>query len=210
MKTCTKCRAEKALDCFSKQPRGKFGVESICKPCTSERGKQWHKQNPERSRAGKVAYSEANREAISKRAKEWRKANAIKLKAQAAEWTAKNQDRKREATARRRAGRKMAVPPWANQAEIRRFYVLAHKLTKETGIKANVDHVVPLQSPLVCGLHCAANLSVLTAAHNKSKGNLWWPQMWGRDEELDADYPDTVAFCAMHGVRSSEPEREAA
>jgi hypothetical protein len=186
MKTCSVCQQEKALECFSKQAKGRFGVTSICKPCTSERGKKWHLDNRERSAAGKRAYAAQNREAISASQREWRRKNAERLKAQAAKWRAENADRKRFAPAKRRAMRGKAIPPWARAEDIRRFYVLADNLTRETGIRANVDHIVPLQSPLVCGLHCAANLSVLSATHNKSKGNLWWPQMWGRDEELDA------------------------
>jgi len=101
MKTCSVCQQEKALECFSKQAKGRFGVTSICKPCTSERGKKWHLDNRERSAAGKRAYAAQNREAISASQREWRRKNAERLKAQAAKWTAENADRKRAATAKR-------------------------------------------------------------------------------------------------------------
>lgn len=41
----------------------------------------------------------------------------------------------------------------------------------------HVDHIVPLQSNWVCGLHCEANLRVIPGAENESKRNFWWPQM---------------------------------
>lgn len=193
MKCCTVCGVEKDLACFSAQAKGKFGVTSICKPCTSERGKRWHASNRERSLASKKAYMAANREAVAKYSKEWRAANAGRSKELAAAWAANNPDKKRAAAAKRRAVLLQAIPAWASMDEIARFYVLADRLTAETGIKAQVDHIVPLQSPLVCGLHCAANLSVLSEAHNKRKGNLYWPDM-----------PEPVAFLANHGVEIRE------
>ena len=177
MKCCTACGIEKELACFSAQAKGRFGVTSVCKPCTSERGKKWHAANRERSISTKKAYMAANREKVAQYAKEWRAANADRSKALAAIWTANNPDKKRASVARRRATLLRAIPAWARMDDIERFYTLADKLTAQTGIKAQVDHIVPLQSPLVCGLHCAANLSVLSEAHNKRKGNLYWPDM---------------------------------
>ncbi len=179
MKRCTVCDIEKELECFSFQKKGKFGVTSVCKPCTSERGKKWHINNREKSLSNKSAYYEANKKSILERRKAWTKANADRCKLVAAKWSANNKDKKRSATARRRAIFLRSIPSWARMDDIARFYALAERLTLQTGIKANVDHLVPLQSHLVCGLHCAANLSVISEANNKSKGNLWWPDMPG-------------------------------
>jgi len=44
-------------------------------------------------------------------------------------------------------------------------------MTKATGQPYHVDHVVPLISPVVCGLHTHTNLQVLPAFINLSKGN---------------------------------------
>lgn len=37
----------------------------------------------------------------------------------------------------------------------------------------HVDHVAPLVHPLICGVHCIANLQYLPAADNLSKHNKW-------------------------------------
>lgn len=73
--------------------------------------------------------------------------------------------------AKRRAARKQATPAWANIEKIREFYILAKKLTKETGIKHVVDHIIPLQSKIVCGLHVENNLQILTESENCKKSN---------------------------------------
>lgn len=52
-----------------------------------------------------------------------------------------------------------------------------------TGISFEVDHVVPLVSPYVCGLHNAFNLAVIPAIVNRSKGNRWWPGMSSQQTE---------------------------
>src|SRR6056297_783652 len=75
---------------------------------------------------------------------------------------------------RRNATKLKATPPWLTQEqhdEINAIYEEAARLTKETGIVHHVDHIVPLRHPDVCGLHIPANLQVLTAEENLSKGN---------------------------------------
>jgi hypothetical protein len=72
-----------------------------------------------------------------------------------------------------------ATPAWAkdefNDFVVGEMYSLARQRTKTMGIKWVVDHIVPLQSRLVCGLHWWKNLRVIPDSLNKSKGNRLWP-----------------------------------
>lgn len=64
------------------------------------------------------------------------------------------------------------------------FWAESRRLTAETGVQHSVDHIVPLVHPLVCGLHCVANMRVIPLAENIMKSNNIWPDMWGQQEGL--------------------------
>jgi hypothetical protein len=68
-----------------------------------------------------------------------------------------------------------AMPGWADKEAIERFYVEAREMTIRTGVKHQVDHVIPLKHKLVCGLHVPANLQVITATENLRKKNSFNP-----------------------------------
>lgn len=71
----------------------------------------------------------------------------------------------------RRKKRDRSIPPWANKEKIKRMYLEARRLTKATGIKHEVDHIIPSNHELVCGLHVENNLQILTERENIAKSN---------------------------------------
>lgn len=73
--------------------------------------------------------------------------------------------------AKRRAAKLKATPRWADRKEIAKVYAEAVERTRETGVRMEVDHIVPLRGENVCGLHVANNLQVLTRTENSKKGN---------------------------------------
>lgn len=77
--------------------------------------------------------------------------------------------------AKYRSSKKQAIPKWVNFDKIKEIYDLSTKLTKETGILHHVDHIIPLQHDLVCGLHVEDNLQILTAEENIKKSNKFEP-----------------------------------
>jgi 5-methylcytosine-specific restriction endonuclease McrA len=77
-------------------------------------------------------------------------------------------------TKARRRRHRQATPPWltrAQKTEIRQLYQIAITATKLTGVQYVVDHIVPLRSEVVCGLHVPWNLQVLTQDENLAKSN---------------------------------------
>lgn len=66
--------------------------------------------------------------------------------------------------ANRRAQKLHATPKWAQLEQIKQFYK-----NKPEGY--HVDHIIPLQSKLVCGLHVLENLQYLPATENLKKSN---------------------------------------
>jgi len=72
---------------------------------------------------------------------------------------------------KRRAFKLNATPLWANMDAIKRIYLLAEKISAETGIKHHVDHVIPLRGKKVCGLHVESNLQIIPETENKRKAN---------------------------------------
>lgn len=76
-----------------------------------------------------------------------------------------------------RAKKFKATPLWADEFIMSEAYDLAQLRTNVMGFKWEVDHIVPLQSKVVCGLHTQDNLQVIPSRLNKSKGNHYWPDM---------------------------------
>lgn len=69
--------------------------------------------------------------------------------------------------AKQRAVRKAAYDPTADPIKIAEFYAEAKRLTLETGVPHEVDHIHPL---VAGGKHHEDNLQVLTMVENRSKG----------------------------------------
>lgn len=71
-----------------------------------------------------------------------------------------------EKSARRRAAKVQATPIWADKEKIKQVY-----LSCPTGY--HVDHIIPLNNPLVCGLHVHNNLQCIPAKDNLEKSNIF-------------------------------------
>lgn len=176
MCACFTCNAEitannsPAWRAENKEATKKHSATYLSKPGKRARlyesNKKWQAENTDKCRE----YSRRSNKKVEKtpdRMKTRRKTKSA--------WSTRNPDKRAAATARRRATQKMATPPWADLQAIQVFYSEAQRISRETGIPHQVDHVVPLSNKAVCGLHVPWNLQVLTKKANKDKGNSFTP-----------------------------------
>ena len=172
-KVCKKCGVEKTFDCFVKDKSAKHGVSNRCKVCD----KAYRKDNADVIASRLHEYRQGVKESTSYYNKQYRKANKDRIAFLMRRYYDLNKSKVNANTSKRRASRVTATPSWVDNEAIDGLYHLALLFT-DLGVKMHVDHIVPLQSESVCGLHCEANLQLLPASDNISKGNRWWPDMW--------------------------------
>lgn len=161
MKTCNACRTEKHLDEFHRDKSRKSGFRDICKVCAIEKTKSLYRANPEK---------------VKKRVKEWIEANRDRHNQHCYIWVKNNNAAVNARTARRYASRKNATPPFVMEnADFRWMVEQAYEIARirsfVTGIRWEVDHIVPLRGKFVSGLHTPWNLQVIPQSANRLKSN---------------------------------------
>lgn len=192
MTLCNNCGVDKPESSFHKDKSKPAGRHGICKECRCLKAKGYRKRFADklreverrRSEARKPQkldynkrYYQANRDAIISQVKEYRAHNSGAIKVAIRRWQQRNRAKVNATCAFRHAAKLRAIPAWANKFFMEEAYALAKLREKCTGIKWHVDHIVPLQSRIVCGLHCEQNLRVIPAVENLSKHNRYWPDM---------------------------------
>lgn len=168
MKTCVKCKVSKEYSNFSKG-NIKDGYCSYCKTCQHEYYLYRKSLLPPKPIKERID--------PKRKRKEYQQINAEKIKIRKKQYQKENSFRFAAASAKRHALKIKATPGWANMSIVKIYYQKALEWTKLTGRKFEVDHIVPLNSEIVCGLHWEGNLQILCSEENRSKSNRYWPDM---------------------------------
>lgn len=146
-------------------------IECMKEDWALDNKKRSEKPKSEASKAAGRRYYEKNKEAVKARANarppEERRKHRNKHKQE-------NPEIYKALTSARKRRHRNATPKWLPTEEklaIRNLYLQAMELTRLTGERYVVDHIVPLISDEVCGLHVPWNLRVITQEENLKKSN---------------------------------------
>lgn len=137
----------------------------------------WYQANKQRLKAARVFYRQKNKDRIGKSVAKYHAEHPKLVRQIKKKWSDKNKGYYASKCAERYARKTSATPKWANKFFIQEAYLLAALRTKVLGFAWQVDHIVPLRSKGVCGLHVEHNLQVIPAEANYKKKNLHWPDM---------------------------------
>jgi hypothetical protein len=119
----------------------------------TERCRKWRLENPEKQKICTDNWRERNKKIIALYSKKYRKKHRAE----------------RTATQMKRHAQYLhAIPSWADLNAIKEFY-------KNCPKGYHVDHIIPLQHPLVAGLHVLSNLQYLPMKENLRKHNKFEP-----------------------------------
>lgn len=132
----------------------------------------------------KKCYNKIANKKHSEYKKKWNAVNQDSLNISKQKWLENNPDKRKESSntyrihnrayynlyIKSRSSRvKQATPIWADLVDIINVYKEAEYLQLE------VDHIIPIKHPLVCGLHVWSNLQLLSRSENAKKSNKFIP-----------------------------------
>lgn len=177
----TTAKATGAKYYYTGQPciRGHITLRKTKGSCVDCMKEDWAKDNAKRSEKPKSEASKAAGRRYYARNKD-----TVKARANARPKTEVNQYKRKYKEANpelykalvsvRKRRHRNATPKWITVGQklaMRQLYLQAMELTKLTGERYVVDHIVPLLSDEVCGLHVPWNLRVITQEENLKKSN---------------------------------------
>jgi hypothetical protein len=158
-----------------KSIKGETRYRSYCKQCEKQRKTAWRKDNIERHNAKSRLWTLNNKEKSRETKIKWVANNLEKDKEIRKRWKKLNPGLIKIYTKTRRTKLKIATPSWLTEhhkKEIQEIYNKVIKMNLEQGSTVyHVDHIIPINNTMVCGLHVPWNLQILKAEENLRKHN---------------------------------------
>ncbi len=165
MKTCISCLTEKPLPMFHKHKHMADGRLNKCSACVYEYTKNWRKENPESRSKEYTKWQDAQR-LIRTFVPRGNGLDPVKQKIN------------RKNYAHRRRARTKGVVNEFDRFMMEECVNLVALRTDKTGLKWELDHIIPLNHKEASGLHNGFNLQVVPASWNYKKGNRNMDSFW--------------------------------
>jgi len=183
MKRCPGCKTEKLFSEYHKRSSAKDGLNLYCKSCKSKMDAAYREKNKKNLALAKKEYYQKNKERHNEKSRLDYLNNSGAYKLRAKQWKKENRDRHNANCMERHVLKMQRKPNWDQEFTDFVFseaYDMAKRKELLTGVKHEVDHVVPLRGKTVCGFHVWSNFAVIPASENCSKAARRWPDMWIR------------------------------
>lgn len=186
-KRCKACQSEHHLANRDRRLARQAEYHAENREANRKRSAEYYANNRDQLRAAHAAWHRENAEKVAERKATYRLENPEKFRGKRvgdtgylgylAQWRKLNRAKVTAASNKRRAQKLCATPAWANFDAIEELYEVAAAATEIFDTPFEVDHIVPLKSKLVCGLHWEGNMRVITKDENRRKKNSVWPDM---------------------------------
>lgn len=150
--------------------RERYATEPEYKAKVNRRNNDMYAENPLPAKKRALKRRTENRVAYEAGQKAYYAANKPAIQAYKYRWAKTNAHHVNMRNSARRALCAKATPAWANKNDMADVYAEARYM------QMHVDHIVPLNHPLVCGLHVWDNLQLLTPVENLRKSNRFDPE----------------------------------
>lgn len=140
-----------------------------------------YKENKEEILKKQKKWAQENKDIVNKISQKWRDNNRDKFRESCKKSKEKNKARIVKNNIKRLKNLEYATPKWADINYMNDVYsncAEANKMFLSLGLnswKMHVDHIDPLKSDFVCGLHNQFNLQVISAKENLKKHNKFYP-----------------------------------
>lgn len=182
------CKTDKNSAAFYKATAGKFGLSSRCKDC--EKIYQQSRKIEKKESHKKWWNSEKGFEYKTQKRNQTKQNRLIELveKIDTLNKTDENSVYAwRSGHLKRNFAKLNATPKWVDKIhkeKIVKIYAITQQLQEATGSMYHVDHIVPLVSESVCGLHVWWNLQPLPEKTNVTKNNIFNPAIYPEQGEI--------------------------
>lgn len=136
-----------------------------------QRARYWSDPAAARARSQRTRQVPSIKAKLTESQRRYKRDNKIRIAATDAAWRAANKEKILSGNNIYRGDARARGRERYDDPEVAAVYREAAALARETGVKREVDHILPIKHPKVCGLHVAANLQILLPSENRRKSN---------------------------------------